>query len=92
MLFNALSWLLGTKPKEVNNKCLYYWAQVIILPQKVDFAILKELLHKFCNFNNVEFITTLDSEIAKKKSLNKLIQSGYQKNKQAKDIITALCN
>ena len=53
--------------------------------------ILKELLHKSHNFNNVEFVVTLDPKTAKK-SLNKLIWSGYQENKQAKNMVVALCN
>jgi hypothetical protein len=53
--------------------------------------ILEELLHKSHNFNNMEFIATLDPKMAKK-SLNKLIWLGYQENKFIKDIITALYN
>ena len=76
MFFNTLSQLPGMKPKEVNNKCLHYWAQVVISLWKIDFMILEELLHKSCNFNNMEFITALDPKTAKK-LLDKLIQSGY---------------
>ena len=53
--------------------------------------ILEELLRKFYNFNNMEFIATLDPKIAKK-ILNKLIQLGYQENKLIKNIVAALYN
>ena len=76
IFFNTLSWLPGTKPKDANNKHLYYQAQVIILPQKVNLIILEELLYKSCNFNNIEFIAALDPKIAKK-LLNKLIRLKY---------------
>ena len=91
MFSNTLSWLPGTKPKDADNKCLCYWAQVIILLQKVDPVILEELLHKSYNLNNVEFIAALDPKIAKK-SLDKLIWLGYQENKQARDMAAALHN
>jgi hypothetical protein len=38
--------------------------------------ILEELLYKFHNFNNMEFIATLDPKIAEK-SLDKLIELKY---------------
>jgi hypothetical protein len=44
----------------------------IIPPQKVNSIILEELLYKFHNFNDVEFIATLNPKIAEK-SLDKLI-------------------
>jgi len=64
------------KPKDANNKRLRYQAQVIIPPQKVNPIILKELLYKSYNSNNVEFIAALDPKMAKK-LLNKLIWLGY---------------
>ena len=53
--------------------------------------ILEKLLYKSCNFNNIEFIAALDPKIAKK-SLDELIQLGYQENKLARDIVAALYN
>ena len=73
---NALSQLLGTKPKDANNKRLRHQAQVIIPPQKVNPTILEELLYKSRNFNNIEFVAALDPKIVKK-SLDKLIWLEY---------------
>jgi hypothetical protein len=42
--------------------------------------ILEELLYKFWNVNNTEYIAALGPEAAEK-SLNKLIWAEYQKNK-----------
>jgi hypothetical protein len=47
--------------------------------------------YKSHNFNNIEFIATLDPKIAEK-SLDKLIWLGYQENKLIKDIVAALYN
>jgi hypothetical protein len=86
MLSDALSYI---KLKNTDNECLCYWAQVILLLIKIDLTILEELLHKFWNVNNTEYIAALGSEAAEK-LLNKLIWAGYQKNKLAQEIVAVL--
>jgi hypothetical protein len=72
MLLNILNWLSDIKLKNADNEYLCYWAQVILLLIKINLIILEELLYKFWNVNNTEYVAALGPKAAEK-SLDKLI-------------------
>jgi hypothetical protein len=44
MILDALNCLLGVAPTDTSNECLQHQDCVVLLPKKVNLAILEELL------------------------------------------------
>ena len=76
---DALSRMPGSKPVGADDERLRHRHQVVLLPEKVNPTILEELIHDVCQNDDLEFVSAMDAEPAKR-SLDELIRQGYTEN------------
>jgi hypothetical protein len=89
ILPDALSRLPGSRPADASDERLRHRSQILIPHEKVDPAILDDLLNESRNAGDAEFVAALGSE-ADEKPLDELIRNGYREDDLAKDMVAAL--